>query len=60
MFVFVQPAWYLDNVSPPRLRGQARSPVQVQLTLLNILDINIVQSVVKTQFSLVTEVRPQN
>ena len=48
----VKPTWYLTNVHPPKNKNQDFNHIKLELTLLNILDINIVRSRIATQFKM--------
>jgi hypothetical protein len=48
----VKPSWYLTNVSPPKNKDKDFNRIRLSLTLLNILDIDIVKSRIETQFKM--------
>ena len=48
----VKPTWYLMNVPPPKSQDQKFNQITLKLTLLNILDIDIVKSRIETQFKM--------
>ena len=47
-----KPAWYLPNVAPPFLNKERRNKIWIKVSLLNILDINALNTNIYIQFRM--------
>ena len=50
--ILIKPSSYNSYVAPPKPVNQRKNPIEIKLTILNILNIDIVQSKIKVQFKL--------
>jgi len=47
-----KPSWYLTDVSPPKNKGSEVNEISVNITMYNILHVDVVESRIETQFQL--------
>ena len=50
--ILIKPSSYISYVAPPKPANQDKNPIEMALTILNILNIDIVRSKIKVQFKL--------
>ena len=51
--LLIKPPIYISYVAPPKPADHTKNTIEIKLTILNILNIDIVQSKIKVQFKLV-------
>ena len=50
--ILIKPSSYIPYVAPPKPVNHHKNPIEIKLSILNILNIDIVQSKIKVQFKL--------